>query len=232
MKYLKILLLAAIISVAAATAAYAGAEVNGNTVTYSMTGSTSVKNGTYYAYLLTDGATIKCYKNMSTQAPNAKLGNTYNRKYLSMAIAANQNNTRTGMADSVRFTYSVDRSGIFRGSITIVNPSAAVTGVAFVVRDSASHYYSINDTQDISSSVYEARNPQPETEAETETETEDDTDNGSSGDTEKESETLSEKEVGKIKDSIGRVRKSGGNKSSEDNVPKCVLERLMRQISS
>lgn len=227
MKCIKAVILSAILIIATAFNAFAGGDVSGNTITYSISGKPSVRGTSYYVYLLTDGATIKCYRNMSTQAPTAMYGGTTNKKYLSMPIVSGQTKTNTGLADSVRFTYSIDRSGIFNGTVTIVNPNVKVTGVAFVVRDSANHYYSINDTQNISSYVYDALHPEVESETETETEKETESETESK----REKETISQKEIGKIKDSISDVTK-GKNKGTQEYVPECVLKRLLGQISS
>jgi len=144
--------------------------VSGSTVVYRITDIPEGDPVAFCAYLLTNDAHIKCYGSTAQKAPQAKNGSSINKYNMTPSINKGTVSSKSALkttasngsvikaAERVSFSYSYV-GGTFTATISIENPSSALTGLAFVGRDGKGHYYPVgggDGTIDISALVHQA----------------------------------------------------------------------------
>jgi len=139
--------------------------VKGSTITYTYSGKISNHPVEISLYMLTNNAKIKVYKNASDNPPEAKNGTKLSYQNMTSKLAKGTHTTHGSLritdtsyheykvADRVTYSYTYT-GGVFSGTVVIENPNPNLTGIAFVGRDGANHYYAVdNTTIDISEYV-------------------------------------------------------------------------------
>ena len=152
--------------------------VSGNVISYTFSATTLVNARTCYVYLLANGANILTYGKSSTAMP--KSSHQSGSKSLDMTSYLTRGTKTSGLnytsskggtkkiAGKVEFSYTYSRNSL-TATVTIYDPDPSITGIAFVGAEtigSATYYYDINGTINISDEVNRIYHPTEASQAE------------------------------------------------------------------